>query len=377
MSVMKWNRRGLLGAGVGLTGAGAVGAGVAGAAPNQPGAAFDPRAYQSQVHGQRTRVMVLASPHVSGAPDTFDPAVLEPLLQRLQAFAPDFIAIEALSGESVDMLWRHRAVYPGVANTYGAFIDIMAAAGRAGTGLDLAEAEAEARRTLSAWPSGPTPAQRRRLAAVFASAGDPYSALVQWWRLEPAERKPADGLGRTLADKLNQQDRSRNENDVIGVRLAVRLGHERIHSIDDHAADDLVIPQGEDLEAFVSQPWFQAVIEDPAFKRLSQASQALTTPQQALATYQMLNAPETGRIDADGQWLTFINRASVNDVGRRKVAEWEARNLRQAAHIREVTALKPGARVLVIMGSSHKPWIDHYLGMMMDLEVVDATAVLR
>ena len=58
--------------------------------------AFDPREYQNQVVGERTRVLVLGSPHLSGAPDTFDPAVLEPLLQRLEAFDPDVIAIEAL-----------------------------------------------------------------------------------------------------------------------------------------------------------------------------------------------------------------------------------------------------------------------------------------
>lgn len=371
---MDVNRRRLLtGAAAGV--AGAAGAAGATAAPrrDQP---LDPRDYQSQVHGGLTQVLVLASPHVSGAPDTFDAAVLEPLLQRLQAFAPDFICIEALSGESLDMLWRQRAVYPGVATTYGGYAEIVAAAGRASTGMDPGDAEAEARRMHAAWPSNPTPQQRRRFVSVLASAGDPYSALVQWWRLDPAERKVGDGVGRTLFDKLQQQDRSRNENEVIGVRLAARLGHERIYSIDDHAADDVVLPLGEDLEAFLSQPWFKPLVEQPRFVRLSQAAQALTTPEQALETYRMLNRPDTGRIDADVQWLSFISRESPNAVGRRRVAEWEARNLRQAAHIREITARKPGGRVLVVMGSSHKAWIDAYMSMMTDIEVVDAGAVL-
>jgi hypothetical protein len=33
--------------------------------------------------------------------------------------------------------------------------------------------------------------------------------------------------------------------------------------------------------------------------------------------------------------------------------------------------------VLVITGSAHKPWLDAYLGMMSDVRVVDAAAVLR
>lgn len=373
MSAFDLSRRGLLSGGAGLAGLGAA-AGPAVAAPARP--AFDPRAYKSQAHGALTKVLVLATPHLSGTPDTFQASVLEPLMQRLQAFAPDFITIEALSGESVDSLWQFRAVYPDVANGYGAFSDVMAAAGRAGTGLSLGEAEAEARKLLQTWPANPTPEQRRRMAAVLASAGHGNSALVQWWSLDPAERKIADGVGRTLADRLNQQDASRNENVILAARLAVRLGHPRIYPVDDHAADDVVLPLAEDLDKFTDEPWFKAVTEDPAFMRLGRSSQALTTPEQALATYRMLNGPEAGRLDADMQWLNFINRASPHDVGRRRVAEWEARNLRQAAHIREVTALKPGGRVLVVIGSSHKPWLDHYLGMMMDIEIVDAKSVL-
>ena len=50
------------------------------AAQNRP---FDPRDYQSQQVGEATQVLVIGTPHLSGAPDSFDPAVLEPLLARL------------------------------------------------------------------------------------------------------------------------------------------------------------------------------------------------------------------------------------------------------------------------------------------------------
>jgi len=47
------------------------------------------------------------------------------------------------------------------------------------------------------------------------------------------------------------------------------------------------------------------------------------------------------------------------------------------ANIREVAANYPGGRILVIVGSAHKPWFDAYLRMMSDVEVVDAERVLR
>ncbi|MGD9982208.1 MAG: DUF5694 domain-containing protein [Hyphomonadaceae bacterium] len=349
------------------------------AAQNRP---FDPREYQRRHIGQPTQVLVLGSPHLSGAPETFDPAVLEPLLQRLAAFRPDAIAIEALPGRSIAQMWEYRDVYPDVATDYGGRAMALAAIARPGVGLDMSEAEAETRRMLRTMPASPPPADRRRLAALFAASGDPASALAQWWRLDASERIADDNVPRLLAEQLATYDTParRNENYLIASRLAARLGLERVHPMDDQS-DDIGPGFGgdfrADMETFMGQPWLQALLADPSFKPMIEASQNLTTPEQALATYRMLNQNSTGRADADGQWLNMINRPSPHDAGRARVAAWETRNLRMAANIREVSAQWPGGRVLVITGSAHKPWLDAYLGMMSDVQIVDATRVLR
>lgn len=339
--------------------------------------AFDPRAYQDQFVGEPTQVLVLGSTHLSGAPDDFDPAVLGPLLDRLAAFRPDIIAIEALTGESIDALWRYRETYTDVATDYGGRVMNMAAAVRPTLQLDFADAEAEVRRTLAAWPAEPTPAQRRRLAALFVASGDPNSALVQWWRLDPSERIAADGVSRLMVEHMAQYDTRKDENHLIGARLAARLGLERIYPIDDHSSDDIGLARMDDLEAMMGQPWVAELMADPAFTPLREAANNLRTPQQALDTYRMFNAARTGHIDANGQWLNMINRETPNSVGRTQVANWEVRNLRQVANIREAMAHTPGGRVLVIVGAAHKPWFDAYLSMMTDVEVVDASRVLR
>lgn len=338
---------------------------------------FDPRTYQTRLHGERTQVLVLATPHLSGTDRTFDPTVLEPLLDRLAVFNPTMIVIEHLSGESISGLLEYDTIYPGTADLFGGQLMLGAALGRAGTKLDMPEAEAEARRLLAEWPAQPTPADRRRLAAVLASSGDLYSALVQWWHLDEAERRAGDGLQTMLADYLNRTGSSRNETNLIGARLAARLGLERLYPTDDQSNADIVQPRIEDLMAFVQQPEMQAIFENPAFQHQNSAAQRLTSAEQVLETYRELNGPEAGLIDSDGQWLSMIDRPSPGHVGRYQVAGWEARNLRQVANIREATAQTPGGRVLVIVGSSHKPWFDAYLSMMSDIEVVDAAAFLR
>lgn len=223
----------------------------------------------------------------------------------------------------------------------------------------------------------PTPAQRRHLAALFTAAGDPHSALVQWWRLPDAERVAGDGVSPDLAAYFQQYDTRKNESHQIAARLAARLGLDRVYPTDDHAADDVMTFAEPDLVALFADVGIEAIIADPANAPIIKAGERLTTPEEALETYRFLNSPEAGVADVALQWEMMLDRPTPNNVGRIRMAEWEARNLRQVAHIREAMADAPGGRVLVIVGSAHKPWFDAYLGMMSDVEVVDVVKVLE
>lgn len=133
----------------------------------------------------------------------------------------------------------------------------------------------------------------------------------------------------------------------------------------------------EDFEVFMEDIDLQSILEDPANAPLIKADEHLTTPEQALETYRYLNSPEAGLADVELQWTVMIDRPSQNLAGRKRVMSWEARNLRQIAHIREAMEHVPGGKVLVIVGSAHKPWFDAYLDMMVDVELVDALKVLE
>lgn len=342
-------------------------------------ARFDPRAWRSRVAGEPTRVLVLGSPHLSSAPSEFDPEALEPLLARLEAFRPDVIAIENLSGESLHGLAAYEAIYPASADGFGGAQLAIAKIAQTETGLDLPAAEAAARRRLADWPARPTAADRRALTALFAASGDPHSALVQWWRLPPGERRAGDGVSADLVQALETYALRRNESHLIGSRLAARLGLERVHPVDDHDADDLMAPSVVEAltTAMKDDPGVAALLSDPNLIRLGAAAERLATPEQVLETYRDLNTPETAALDARLQWSIMIDRPWPKDAGRIRMAEWEARNLRQVAHIREAAAQAPGGRVLVMVGSAHKAWFEAYLDGMIDIEVVEAGPILR
>src|SRR5690554_5512417 len=140
--------------------------------------------------GPRTQVLVLGTYHLSEHADEFEPEALEPLLQRLEAFAPEVITVEAISGEQCDTVTRYRGVYSEGWDR----ICFDTGPARAATGLDVPAASVRMLELLRAWPESPGPSQRRELASVYLAAGEPNSAVVQWLRLDESERRAGDGL---------------------------------------------------------------------------------------------------------------------------------------------------------------------------------------
>lgn len=320
--------------------------------------------------GPPTQVMVLGTSHLSGLPKDFKLERLEPLLDRLAAFKPDVITIEALSGPDCDMLTRYAATYPDTADQFC----VSTGAARLATGLDVPAAIAEVKKTLDAWPATPTPANRRQLAALFSAANDRSSALVQWLRIPDAERHAGDGLDAALVDELNQRKSRLNENYLIGAALAARLGLERVYPVDDHSADNVTATLGPEFEEAITAIWKAAGARLTEFRKKTDAP---ADGQSIIAYYRFLNDPASLRTNIDADFGAALKDNVPPYYGRQYVAWWETRNLRMVANIRASFGNKPGARVLAIVGSSHKPYYDAYLGMMHEVKLVDPLEFIK
>lgn len=336
---------------------------------------FSPREYRREI-ANPTQVMILGTAHLSNAAEGWDPKVLDLLMDRLASFRPDVITIENQPGPTTSKLWAYRSVYPEVAASFAGRALLMATIAGLSLDMDMPQAEAELRRHVGKVGDNPTPASRRRLAALFAASGDPYSALVQWWRLPSSERVPGDGVSRRLAALLEELGGEREEGVLLAARLAARLGLERVYQIDSQE-EDVLTPEESDVFA---QKIFPIVGErynaDPAAKERGKIED-MTTPESALAAYRKLNDDRIERRLSEVEWLGTMKERTEGDVGRKRVAAWESRNLRMAANIREASARAPGGRVLVIVGATHKIWLEAYLGMMSDIEIVSTDTLLK
>jgi hypothetical protein len=321
--------------------------------------------------GPRAQVLVLGTAHLSGMPDSFKPQSLEPVLARLVAFKPDVITIEAIPGESCAMMARHPDVYDP--ESIAPYCSSTQAA-QAATGLDVPAAIADVNRTLADWPAQPTPAGRRHLAALFLAAGDDASALTQWLQLPGAERHAGDGLDDALVAQLDKRTTQNSEDYQIAARLAARLGLQRVFPVDDHTGDNVDVPDVEAYANAIRHAWATAKAQVSPHRA---HEEALIARGDMLALYRFINRPDAQRVAIDGDFGAAMREDSPHHYAQVYVAGWETRNLRMVANVRAAFRARPGARVLCIVGSSHKPWFDSLLGQMQGVDVVDAEKVLR
>ncbi|BBO52132.1 DUF5694 domain-containing protein [Stenotrophomonas maltophilia] len=334
---------------------------------------FHPDQLKGPPAGRPNEVLVLGSPHLSSLPKTFEPAMLEPLLKRLEAWKPTAIAIENLSGLQCDFMRRNPARYAESVEGYC----IDPAPAQAATGLDVPSANVEMERLLADWPKAPTAAQRRRLAAVFLAAGESSSAVVQWLRLPKEERRASDSLTPELVQFLDTRMARRNEAGLVAGVLAARLGLERLWSVDDHTADSPTpAAQQKAQAAAIRGAWDNAFVK--ARRAADERLEAnLAQPDGLLAMYRAYNTPETAMVAYNSDFGATLVEPSPEGFGRNYVGYWETRNLRMVANMRDVLGQQPGTRMLTIVGASHKGYYEAYLNLMHDVQLVSSDEVLR
>ncbi len=335
---------------------------------------FDPSHLKGPDAGTPNEVLVLGTDHLSSLPANFDPKFLAPLIARLEAWKPEVITIEALSGSQCDFMRRNSVRYAESVESYC----WDPAPAHEATGLDVPAAVAEADRLLATWPSAPTPAQRRHLAAIFLAAGDRASALVQWLRLAVSERHLGDGLDETLVNDLHKLTIARNESFLIAAPLAAHLGLDRIYPIDDHTADSGADDEA-DHKAYGET--MKRLWDNPATaKRFAQDAAIksdLGSDEGVLAMYRADNESGQAQLAYESDFGAAMKDRSAKKYGRNYVGYWETRNLRMVSNIREILGNAPGKRLLSIIGASHKGYFEAYLNMMHDVKLVDAEVILR
>lgn len=322
--------------------------------------------------GQPTELAVLGTVHLSQLDKRFTRARLEPLLARLANWRPTIITVENDTGRDCDEAAARPDVFGSKPRKYCADV----ATGRAAGGVDQVRAEAAIDAILAEPAANRTATERRRLAILFMAAGDLGSALVQWLRLPPVERRADDLLTPAVVERLEGYAASNNESYSIAATLAARLGLERVYPVDDTAGGRVVLPT---TQTYVDQ--LTSLWNNPSVREAEALSKpktdAMLNGGDILAFYRWVNDPEKLAGQMRGDFAAAIADRSPEQTGRLYLAYWETRNLNMVANIRYAFARHPGTRVLAIVGSSHKPYFERYFATQSDVRIVDVNRLLQ
>lgn len=328
---------------------------------------------------QRTQVMVLATPHLRAMGDDFQPQYLDRLLNILQKYNPDRIAVEHLTPEQIHQMLQDRKNFDPILQQF------------VGKSITISQ---QARETLKTdWETALTKAQdivdqhqknhseikpedRMELIRFFLAGHDDISAALHWKMLPTSQQNPNPWIRSEWVDFLNKKINSNNEISTIGMFLATRLGLNQIDSIDDHWDKKHFMKIAPQLMSDLKDhPSLEKVMNADIYKESKNREKVALANKDLLPYYLYLNSDTYLNEDIDTQWGIFLRTNLESGLDRVRYSLWEIRNLRIVTHIREVIAKNPVHRMLVIIGASHKPFLDTYLSQLADVDVVHLESI--
>ena len=325
----------------------------------------------------KTQVMVLATPHLRILKDCFKPSATDSLLSALRRYRPQLIGIESIPPEEIDAMVKKGGDNAIIVDAFAGKHTSYAAVTQKLIGRSATEAKTEADSILQ-W-SLPTDASTRlNLIVHLLAANDYYSALLQWSYLPQDARTHNNTLPDSISRQMNEALLSPNEIHSLAIVLAKTLRLQRLFSIDDHYDDLMLLPVNETLSEEISKhPLYQEIAQSTLYTNQEAMLRRACQDGNLLPHYKYLNSPEYLLMDVDTQWSFFLRTKLPSGLDRYRLTLWEVRNLNIASNIRKATATHNGGRMLVIIGASHKPFLDNYLNQMGDIKLVNVDELLR
>ena len=326
----------------------------------------------------KTHVMILGTPHLQSLGDQFKPSLLDKLLSVLEHFKPDLIGVESIPPFLLEDMERRKDKFRDVINKsaklrieYGHRIQQK---------LDITRQKAEniAHSLFLTIRDEPESFDKRaELVQYLLASYDDISAILQWSYLPESFRLKYKDLPERIITHMNNQLVSSNEIISIGISLAKRLQLERIEYVDDHHDKDIFQKIAPELMTELqNNSEYLSVQKDSFYRNSQQRLQEAVKKGDLLPYYIYMNSLEYSAKDMELQWNLWFRTNLQSGLDRSRMALWEVRNLNIACHIRRATVMHPGKRMLVIIGVSHKPFLEAYLNQIVDMKLVQFNDIL-
>jgi len=318
-------------------------------------------------------LMVLGTPHLAELQPAALPGQEQRVVQALASFRPTQVCIEAMPGERIEEFVRDPGRYGELLAMFAMDAVRLAPEQQSRRSLDARAARLRAAGLVAA--NAPTSAEQALLVSLQLAAFDPWSALLNWSRLDEAGKEAArPTLGSQAIDRLERLAESRNELVRLALPLARQFGHRQLCAVD---------PFADEIDVAGLATELQPMLEDPAIGENIQRFEAWTRhdwPSEhedgLLQLLRRYNGTEYASRDRDTQWEIFLNGSGDHPAGERRLMLWHARNAAIQHELLRAVAGASGNRTLLIIGAAHRPFIEASLRALPWMSVVDPLQVL-
>ena len=325
----------------------------------------------AQIETEKTKVLILGTYHLNQI-ENFQPKMLDKLIIKLDSLEFDAVCIENMPGELLyDIKSREDSAYiyiiEHMASTRLALADSM----QEKIEIGFLESEKNAEGLLR--KDSLSDSERVQLIEYLMASTDIYSAILQYKLIKDKSIFNGSHLGQYTIDKMQQYSEGLNEISSLALRLAYNQSLQKLDYIDNLQDEPLLYKH---FPSFVqdysdNQELFKDVGNAPVFQKVNELVASGIVDEDLLDLYLFMNSREYMKQDFEAQHVIWLNSKFDSGTDRARFSLWEMRNLQITANILKTCAFYPGKSIIVIIGASHKSFIEKYLKQIPDIELLE------
>lgn len=315
---------------------------------------------------KKTQVLILGTPHLEQL-NNFQTPYLKKVLDTLQAKQFDVVAIENMPTELLfDIKSRKEAHWQDLYKSFSKFVEFGQAHQKS---LDISFEVAQRKINELLLKTTLSDADRIEYINSYICIYDIWSATLHYKLL--AEKSK---LSKTVIDLLEKLSNAKNEINTIALEIAEKSKLNQIYYIDNLQDETILVNE---FPKFMSEYQSNANSVNELLNNLNFYQKFTSLENEAInkkdlyLLYKFYNSNEYMTKDFEGQWALWFKTNFNSKTDRSRYSLWEMRNLSITANILRVIASNPEKKIIVIIGASHKSFLEKYLKQIQDIELLE------
>ena len=324
----------------------------------------------TNAQSNKTKILVLGTHHLSQIID-FEPIMLDKVISKLDTFNFDVIGIEKMSGELLnDIRSRQDSSFDGITKgRFGASYLAVADTIQAIKNITFLEAKKNIQILLN--KESLTINDRKKLLFNYLGTTDLPSAALQYQYINNKSIFTTE-FEKYIVHIIEKNIATHSEYYSLAVSLAKRENINQLQPIDNIQDESLLYKYYPDfIEDYKKHSdKLNKINQLPVYQKFNQLIKEGIQANDLSKLYEFLNSDDYKTQDYNGQWSIWLKTNFPSGSDRARYSLWEMRNLQITANIMKVVARNPGKKILIIIGASHRGFLEEYLKQMEDVEVM-------